>query len=1032
MNGEHRLDRERTQLLQSLSQRIEGYMRDGEVRLVATDAAEREAEALIASVQNSPFDAEVQMTVAHLYWSRFEVGRASHATGFQTDGQTAVAHFSAVFDDYRQYVPAEAEEVLDHIGSMKERASDLLDRAGLPGGHAALDEAIGIIHEVVSMLGKEDPTLPIPLSELAVALEHRFLLTQRAEDIDSAVEIIERARALTHPDDEERRRRQQLYKWILSTRYDYRGDLADLERAIRLGYDFLDHAAPDDPDVVNVKLDFVSLYLRLYKVTQAIADLDTGIRFGREGLKFLIDPSQSDLRASRLDDLAVLLRYRGKRTGHTIDLDDAVTLSRQAAANFPTEHIDSIGIVSGLAESLRIAGVAKRDQRLLEEAVAVAEDVVRRAVERAHPALPGFRQNVGISYEALAGVDPVVLHLRRAVEFLREAVAGFNDGPHRRGACSDLGNALTALSEMTGDRAQLNEAITVHREAAGDSMDDPATASLRANLASALRTRYERTGAVDDRAEAVRLFRSVVCSATASTPLRLVAARSRGMLEADGNNWAAADSALGLAVELLNKVSEPHLARSDQERQLMGEPGLVAEAVAAALENGNVERAAVLFEQGRGILTSHALDLRTDIGHLAAAAPALADRFVRLRDALDSESNDPDRRHLWAHEWQDVLDAIRARPDFTHFLLPMSAEQIRAAATDGPIVMVNVSSRRSDALVIRPEKITAVPLPFGRHTMAANAFTFAASLEALLDTASLAENQAAELNRNIRTAIRWTWDALVQPVLSELELDGMTRWVNRSRLWWMPSTLLNFLPLHAACGEDESGRQVSALDLIVSSYTPTVRSLIKSRTRRVAIKSGAGPLAVAMKETPGQSDLPAALTEAQLIQRTFARTVCLINEHATRDDVLSRLATHSWVHFSCHGHSDRTNPSASFLLLAGATELSVLDIVRERLDGEFAFLSACSTGASGLALADESVHLAGAFQLAGYRHVVAAMWPIADSIALKVATHVYTHISPDGESLADSATVLHDAVRKIRADYPNQPMLWASFVHIGP
>jgi hypothetical protein len=420
-------------------------------------------------------------------------------------------------------------------------------------------------------------------------------------------------------------------------------------------------------------------------------------------------------------------------------------------------------------------------------------------------------------------------------------------------------------------------------------------------------------------------------------------------LEAQAGSWDGANSALGLAVDLLTQVSAPNLARSDQERQ-----------------------------------------------------------------------------------WHDLLGTIRAQPGFANLLLPMSAEQIRAAATEGPVVMVNVSSHRSDALVVRPERITVVPLPFSRKSMEQNFLEFMVGLEMLVDAESLSQGQIEKSNGRTRETLRWAWGTIVNPVLSHLGISDSPIRGRRSRLWWMPSTLLNFLPLHAAYAEDDFGQQKSALDLVISSYTPTVKSLVQARARAVTLDRGDGTLVVAMAETPGQADLPGALEEAQFIQGEFLGTVCLINERATRNEVLAKLVAHPWIHVSCHGHSDRTDPSASHLLVAKAAELSVLEIARQRVNGELAFLSACSTGAPGLALVDESVHLAGAFQLAGYSHVLASMWPIVDDIALQIARHVYTLVSPGTASVAHSAAILHDAVQKIRADCPDEPMLWASFVHIGP
>ncbi|MFD0229788.1 CHAT domain-containing protein [Streptomyces hirsutus] len=61
-----------------------------------------------------------------------------------------------------------------------------------------------------------------------------------------------------------------------------------------------------------------------------------------------------------------------------------------------------------------------------------------------------------------------------------------------------------------------------------------------------------------------------------------------------------------------------------------------------------------------------------------------------------------------------------------------------------------------------------------------------------------------------------------------------------------------------------------------------------------------------------------------------------------------------------------------------------------RLDkAELAFLSACQTHLAPRAHSDEPVSLAGALQLAGFRHVVAAQWQLNSLRARHVATSFY-------------------------------------------
>jgi CHAT domain-containing protein len=149
--------------------------------------------------------------------------------------------------------------------------------------------------------------------------------------------------------------------------------------------------------------------------------------------------------------------------------------------------------------------------------------------------------------------------------------------------------------------------------------------------------------------------------------------------------------------------------------------------------------------------------------------------------------------------------------------------------------------------------------------------------------------------------------------------------------------------------------------------------------------------------------------------------------------VLAALPTGRWAHFACHGASDLSNPSASYLLLTDHRQrpLTVVDVARRRLvDVDLAFLSACSSARPGGRLADEAIHLASAFQLAGYRHVIATLWPIGDQPAVDIATDVYTTLTTTTDG--DVAGAMHIAVRRMRQQREwARPSVWASHIHVG-
>ncbi len=262
------------------------------------------------------------------------------------------------------------------------------------------------------------------------------------------------------------------------------------------------------------------------------------------------------------------------------------------------------------------------------------------------------------------------------------------------------------------------------------------------------------------------------------------------------------------------------------------------------------------------------------------------------------------------------------------------------------------------------------------------------------------------------------------------------------RLWWCPSGLLSFLPLHAAGDHSTQGHPAprTVLDRVVSSYTPTVRALVHARRLSLQRADTHMPpgsprlLVVAMPRTPDASDLPGAANEATMLRQLLPKhATVLIGSQAVHDSVQAALPRHSWAHFACHAASDLANPSASHLLLDDHQRrpLTVIDLARLRLDdADLAFLSACATARTGIQLADEQIHLAAGFQLAGYRHVIATLWPIDDIPAFAIAEDVYTTMAAAG-SAEVAAQALHRAIQRARLENVRRPSTWAAHIHSG-
>jgi CHAT domain-containing protein len=191
---------------------------------------------------------------------------------------------------------------------------------------------------------------------------------------------------------------------------------------------------------------------------------------------------------------------------------------------------------------------------------------------------------------------------------------------------------------------------------------------------------------------------------------------------------------------------------------------------------------------------------------------------------------------------------------------------------------------------------------------------------------------------------------------------------------------------------------------------------------------------VPVPDIPGAA-LPGVTKEAIAISTLIPGAHLLPNP--TRESVLEALSeAHRIAHFACHGRADRTNPARSQLILAdhAVTPLTVADISALNLDAQLAYLSACDTSVTAQRLVDECLHITGAFQLAGYRHVIGTLWSIDDSTAPELAADFYAHLTDDGTTVPRtdrSALALHHATKRLRACHPDALAVWAAYTHTG-
>jgi hypothetical protein len=914
------------------------------------------------------------------------------------------------------------------------QAVTLLTRHAWTGDRRDLHRAVTLGLRAASYCARRSPAAtlahrPGVLGNLANILRTRFEVLGDIADLAGAVVLGREALASHPPDASQERRILNNLSLSLRIRSQLGGSPGDIDEAIVLG----ERAVALGPSGPSERAAILSNLGGAYQVKHEhsgdMAALEQAIDYGRQALRSAV--AEAQFRASILSNLGSALQIRAERLGHSQDITEAIELGRAAVEATPAGDPARIPRLANLATAYLTRFDHDAETGDLDAAIDALGTAVA-ATPEADPAFPGRVANLSAAlrtrFEGTGDdqdLDDALAVARRAVAAAREMHAV------RTAYLSGLGTALRASYRRHRKVTHALEAEAAFSEALGSlPADAPDRAVLLSNLGATLYEHYEHECDQVLVAQSEDAFRQAAGLVTARARIRVAASASWGRIAAERGRWRSADEGMSLAVGLLGSLVPPDLDRRDQQRELRRHISIAADAAACALECGDAARALVLLEAGRGLLLRQSLDARADLAGLAAQEPELAQRFGELRKQLDLADgrSTADARRRQLAEFERILTRIRQVPGFAGFLMMPQITELLPLAESGPVIVLNVSELRSDALILQTDGVRLCALP---HVTPRLVQAQVASLLQVDDMrqhgGSAADLAAAETA--LQAILGWLWESITQPVLAALDLLSPVppggRW---PRVWWIPTGLLSFLPVHAARDADGT----CALDRVVSSWAPTLHTLGFARRKPAAREPGL--LAVAASSHPGLTELPAARREVAAVARLAGGPVdILADAGASRANVLAALPTRSRVHFACHATTDPVLPSKSALMVHGAEPLTVADIAKLDLSrAELAFLSACTTTRSAADLTDESIHLTSAFQLAGYRHVVGTLWPVADPVAMLAACAFYADVARDWSRAGDrSAVAVHRVSQRLRQRFPDHPSSWAGYIHAG-
>ncbi|KAG5636260.1 hypothetical protein H0H81_008616 [Sphagnurus paluster] len=829
-----------------------------------------------------------------------------------------------------------------------------------------------------------------------------------------------------------------------SERYSRLGSLNDLKTALHFFKSCVDKTLTDHVDLPGRHALLAECHLDLYSRLGELSDLDSALYH----YKYASDrtPLGDTSYARRLSGLGVLYCSRYERLNSLDDLEAAFKYQKAGLEYCPADHPELISFHRGIAKSYRYLYIRHRRISDLEESLRFYKSVLDKTPP-GHVNLATHHVNLSNAYKTRYNRLEDSKDLELALEHGNMAV---DITPRNHPKLPSRHQTLSSLYYVQYKASEILEDLTlaIHygkRAVRSTPAKHPLLAKYQSHLLNLYNTKYQLLGNKEDYEICAKLTGMIIKSASTSTVSSWRAVTSVASFAFDNNLPVALEAysaAFNMLSELLwigTNVSTRHYTLVKHDIQ-----GITSRAIACALHFNDINSAVEYMEQGLSIVHQQSLQLKNENSNLWRDYPEIA---AKLRDVstqvqhIDSgddmnEEKNPPNYIAATLERQKLIAEIRAYPGYSDFLQPASYKRLSYAAAEGPVILLNFTSSRSDAIIILKPEISPVHVPLPGVTPKLAQKTLDLMRQALRAVRILSRDASQEASRygrplkskqppkdeKFQEVLLWLWNLVVQPVFQALHKHD----VQGGRVWWCTSGPFNYLPLHAAAPIGS---------LFIQSYTTSLHELIRARTKPEIKPTTCAVVGVSNVAGHPELLLPLVPQELQRVATVLgSATNQLLDSAASVSNVLEVMKNSSWLHLACHGKQDTEDPLKSHLMLNdGNLELAaILNNSKNLASAEFIFLSACETAMGDEKLANEAMHFTGSFIAAGFKSAVGTLWSMADSDGPRVAEMMYRKVCEQGNGpeVGLAAEGLHRAVESLRRQGVPAHR-WIPFVHFG-
>jgi tetratricopeptide (TPR) repeat protein len=588
-----------------------------------------------------------------------------------------------------------------------------------------LEQAIVGFQSAINMIAEDDPRLPTALSNLGICLLDRFECLGNVADINESIAVKERAVTLTLEGDLDKASRLNNLGNSLQARFRRFGNLADIEGALKSQQAVIDLTPDGDPNQPGRLNNLGSFLHTRFQRLGELADLDNGIMSQQAAVN--LTPDGHPDKPSYLNNLGNSLESRFRRLENLEDLDNAIILQQAAVNLTPNDRPDKSMYLTNLGNSLktrfeRLGNVEDLNNAIESQRAAVG------LTSDGHPYKLGYLNNLGCSLDARFKRLGLLEDLNNAIVSQRAAADLTPHGhPDKPGRLSNLGISLMTRFHRLRKFEDLIGSITTIETALDLAPDDHLIKLTCLNaLGEAFWTRFDFFHRPDD-AEAAISNLSIAATLRYGTPIHRFNAAKGWAYLASVTAHSSLLKAYECAITMIPLVAWLGLPIANRHHHLAEIGWITRDAAAAAISLGEYDRALGWLEQGRSIVWTQILRLRTPVDDLKDIQPDLAEHLVQVSRLLDQgarqggildggahETHEQGRQYrALTAEWESLIEQVRSLPNFEDFLKPPNSVQLLRAAQDGPVVVLNAAKERCDALALVPgsDDVVHIPLP---------------------------------------------------------------------------------------------------------------------------------------------------------------------------------------------------------------------------------------------------------------------------------------------------------------------------------